>query len=198
MGFKLSLIQTTVFLTLTEKNIDDLVLLCLKGNSLAQMEVYNRYYKAMYNTALRIVKQTDEAEDIMQEAFLTAFTKLHTFKGEANFGAWLKRIVINQSITKFRKQVYHEDIEDFKLTRVPDEEDEEYSESYIHIKTKEVLETIKTLKSSYSTALNLHYIEGYDYEEIAEILDISYANSRTLVSRAKESLRKRMLDKTYN
>lgn len=184
-------------MTLTEKNIDDLVVLCLKGNSLAQMEVYNRYYKAMYNTALRIVKQTDEAEDIMQEAFLTAFTKLHTFKGEANFGAWLKRIVVNQSITKFRKQVYHEDIEDFKLTKVPDEE-EDHSESYVQLKTKEVLETIKTLKSSYSTALNLHYIEGYDYEEIAEILDISYANSRTLVSRAKESLRKRILDKTYN
>jgi RNA polymerase sigma factor (sigma-70 family) len=185
-------------LTLTEKHIDELVVLCLKGNSLAQMEVYNRYYKAMYNTALRIVKQTDEAEDIMQEAFLTAFTKLHTFKGEANFGAWLKRIVVNQSITKFRKQVYHEDIEDFKLTKVPDEENEDNNESYVHLKAKEVLETIKTLKSSYSTALNLHFIEGYDYEEIAEILDISYANSRTLISRAKESLRKKMLDKTFN
>jgi RNA polymerase sigma factor (sigma-70 family) len=195
LGFKLSLIQTNVFLTLTEKHIDELVVLCLKGNSLAQMEVYNRYYKAMYNTALRIVKQTDEAEDIMQEAFLTAFTKLHTFKGEANFGAWLKRIVVNQSITKFRKQMYHEDIEDFKLTKVPDEEMEENSESYLHQKANEVLETIKTLKSSYSTALNLHYIEGYDYEEIAEILDISYANSRTLISRAKESLRKKMLEK---
>lgn len=198
MGFKLSLIQTKVFLTLTEKHIDDLVVLCLKGNSLAQMEVYNRYYKAMYNTALRIVKQTDEAEDIMQEAFLTAFTKLHTFKGDANFGAWLKRIVVNQSITKFRKQVYHEDIEDFKLTKTPDEENEDSNESYVHLKAKEVLETIKSLKSSYSTALNLHFIEGYDYEEIAEILDISYANSRTLISRAKESLRKKMMNKTYN
>jgi RNA polymerase sigma factor (sigma-70 family) len=182
-------------LTLTEKHIDELVVLCLKGNSLAQMEVYNRYYKTMYNTALRIVKQTDEAEDIMQEAFLTAFTKLHTFKGEANFGAWLKRIVVNQSITKFRKQVYHEDIEDFKLTKVTDDDVESSNESYVHLKATEVLETIKTLKSSYSTALNLHFIEGYDYEEIAEILDISYANSRTLVSRAKESLRKKMLEK---
>jgi len=185
-------------LTLTEKHIDELVVLCLKGNSLAQMEVYNRYYKAMYNTALRIVKQTDEAEDIMQEAFLTAFTKLHTFKGEANFGAWLKRIVVNQSITKFRKQVYHEDIEDFKLTKTPEEDYEDSGESYVHLKAKEVLETIKTLKSSYSTALNLHFIEGYDYEEIAEILDISYANSRTLISRAKESLRKKIQDKTLN
>jgi RNA polymerase sigma-70 factor (ECF subfamily) len=185
-------------LTLTEKHIDELVVLCLKGNSLAQMEVYNRYYKAMYNTALRIVKQTDEAEDIMQEAFLTAFTKLHTFKGEANFGAWLKRLVVNQSITKFRKQVYHEDIEDFKLTKTPEEDYEDSGESYVHLKAKEVLETIKTLKSSYSTALNLHFIEGYDYEEIAEILDISYANSRTLISRAKESLRKKIQDKTLN
>ena len=182
-------------MTLTEKHIDDLIVLCLKGNSLAQMEVYNRYYKAMYNTALRIVKQTDEAEDIMQEAFLTAFTKLQTFKGEANFGAWLKRIVVNQSITKFRKQVYHEDIEDFKLTKTPDEDYEDSSESFNHLKAQEVLATINSLKSSYSTALNLHFVEGYDYEEIAEIMDISYANCRTLISRAKESLRKKFLEK---
>lgn len=183
-------------MTLTEKHIEELIVLCLKGNSLAQMEVYNRYYKAMYNTALRIVKQSDEAEDIMQEAFLTAFTKLHMFKGEANFGAWLKRIVVNQSITQFRKQVYHEEIDDFKLTKTPDDTHDADIENYSHYKAKEVLETINTLKTSYSTALSLHFVEGYDYEEIAEIMNISYANSRTLISRAKDSLRKKMQEKT--
>ena len=69
----------------------------MQGKQNAQLEIYNRYYKAMYNTAFRIVKHSAEAEDVMQESFLSAFTKLHTFKGDVTFGAWLKRIVINNS-----------------------------------------------------------------------------------------------------
>ena len=86
------------------EHIDTLLELCKQGKQSAQLEVYNRYYKAMYNTALRIVKHTAEAEDVMQESFLNAFTKLHTFKGDVAFGAWLKRIVINNSIYHYKKQ----------------------------------------------------------------------------------------------
>ena len=68
------------------------------------MEIYDRYYKAMYNTAYRIVKDPAEAEDVMHESFLCAFSKLHTFKGDVTFGAWLKRIVINNSIYHYKKQ----------------------------------------------------------------------------------------------
>jgi RNA polymerase sigma-70 factor (ECF subfamily) len=74
------------------------------------MEIYNRYYNAMYNTAVRIVKNSAEAEDVMQESFLNAFTKLHAFKGEVTFGAWLKRIVINNSIYHYRKQLKKQEV----------------------------------------------------------------------------------------
>jgi len=187
-------------LTLTNEHIKELLALCLKGNQFAQMEVYNRYYLAMYNTAVRIVKQTDEAEDIMQEAFLTAFTKLHTFKGESDFGPWLKRIVVNQSITRYRKKEYTEELEDYKIKDLTDETEEESEDSYSRLKANEVLKTIHSLKKNYSTVLTLHYIEGYDYEEIAEIMNISYANSRTMISRAKDSLRKKLTqqNKTYS
>ena len=86
------------------EHIDTLLQLCMQGKQSAQLEIYNRYYKAMYNTAFRIVKHTAEAEDVMQESFLSAFTKLHTFKGDVAFGAWLKRIVINNSIYHYKKQ----------------------------------------------------------------------------------------------
>ena len=79
--------------------------MCLNGKQSAQLEVYNRYYKAMFNTAVRIVKDSAIAEDVMQESFLSAFTKLDSFKGEVAFGAWLKRIVINNSIYQYRKQL---------------------------------------------------------------------------------------------
>ena len=75
------------------------------------MEIYDRYYHAMYNTAVRIVKDPATAEDILQESFLSAFTKLETFKGEVTFGAWLKRIVINNSIYEYRKQQKQQEVQ---------------------------------------------------------------------------------------
>mgnify|MGYP003904152585 CR=1 FL=1 len=84
-------------MTLTRSNIEELIKLCKEGNQSAKLEVYNRYYKAMFNASLRIVQDSNDAEDVMQEAFLNAFTKLDTFKGEVPFGAWLKRIVINKN-----------------------------------------------------------------------------------------------------
>jgi RNA polymerase sigma-70 factor (ECF subfamily) len=75
----------------TNQHIDKLLQRCLNGEQSAQFEIYTRYYKAMYNAALRILKNNFEAEDMMQESFLTAFSRLSTFKGEVAFGAWLKK-----------------------------------------------------------------------------------------------------------
>ncbi len=177
-------------MALTNEHINHLLELCKKGNSLAQLEVYNRYFLAMYNTALHIVKDTQEAEDVMQEAFITAFTKLDMFKGDASFGAWLKRIVINQSITKLRKQVFHQDIDNGRFQIIEGEEPDFTEISYAEIQAKEVVACLENLKENYRLILTLHYLEGYDYEEISEIMKMSYANCRTMLSRAKDSLRK--------
>jgi len=157
------------------------------------MELYNRYYKAMFNTALRIVKDRMEAEDIMQESFLSAFTKLHTFKGEVTFGAWLKRIVINNSIYQYRKSLKKNEVGlDRLLYKVEDNDVVAEDHGGTERKAQKVLEAMKTLKDNYRVSLTLHLIEGYDYEEICSIMDLSYANCRTTISRAKESLRKKL------
>ena len=83
---------------LQNSHTDQLIKRCKNKDTAAQMELYKNYYKAMYNTAFRILKDEFEAEDMMQEAFLTAFTKLDTFSGKVAFGAWLKRIVVNKSL----------------------------------------------------------------------------------------------------
>jgi RNA polymerase sigma-70 factor (ECF subfamily) len=176
------------------EHINTLLEWCLEGRQSAQLEVYNRYYKAMYNTSLRIVKDSAEAEDVMQEAFLKAFTKLHTFKGEVTFGAWLKRIVINNSIYHYRKQRQrNETALDDKLYKVEDNDEIVSDHESTKRKAQKVMETMGRLKDNYRVSLTLHLIEGYDYEEIGEIMDISYANCRTMISRAKESLRKKMI-----
>lgn len=158
------------------------------------MEVYKSYYKAMYNTSFRILKDEFEAEDIMQEAFLTAFTKLYTFKGEVTFGAWLKRIVINKSLTQLKKNNRYDEV---KMEVVNSYDAPEEPIDYTNVNVKEILNCINSLKDNYRIILNLNLIEGYDYEEIAEIMDYTNENVRTTVSRAKKKLKQVLLVNTH-
>ncbi|WP_299124771.1 RNA polymerase sigma factor [uncultured Winogradskyella sp.] len=180
-------------MTSTNQDIEQLILLCNSGNQRAQLEVYNRYNKAMYNTAIRIVKDSFKAEDIMQESFLTAFTKLKTLEDTKLFGAWLKRIVVNNSIAHYNKTIKKNEVPlENIIYKVEDDQSIDQS-SHSNEKVKQIMRVMKTLKPNYSLGLSLHLIEGYDYEEICSIMDISYANCRTLISRAKESLRKKLV-----
>lgn len=180
-------------MSLTQLNTEQLIAKCREQDQNAQLEIYNRYYKAMYNTALRIIKDTAEAEDIMQEAFLTAFTKLSMLEDNTMFGAWLKKIVINSSLTQARKKdSYREVTLETVEYALADDTNGITAEELNSVKANTIVSTLSQLKDSYSTALSLHLIEGYDYEEICQIMNISYSNCRTLVSRAKESLRKKL------
>ncbi len=178
----------------TQQHINTLLERCKKGDKTAQMQIYKAYYSAMYNTSLRILKDTFEAEDMMQEAFLTAFTKLDTFKGEVAFGAWLKRIVINKSLTQLKKTNTYEDVK-MEVSQVwPLEQEEDID--YTSLKAQKVLEILNSLKENYRIVLNLHLIEGYDYEEISVILGYSNQNVRTTISRAKKKLKQQLVIET--
>lgn len=180
-------------MSLTQLNTEQLIAKCREQDQNAQLEIYNRYYKAMYNTALRIIKDTAEAEDIMQEAFLTAFTKLSMLEDNNVFGAWLKRIVINSSLNVARKKDTYREVALETVEYSLAEDTNGMTEAELDsVKVNTIVDTLNQLKDSYSTALSLHLIEGYDYEEICQIMNISYSNCRTLVSRAKESLRKKL------
>lgn len=173
------------------QHINQLLERCKNSDQNAQMQIYKAYYKAMYNAALRILRDEFEAEDIMQEAFLTAFTKLHMFKGEVTFGAWLKRIVINKSLTQLKKNSRYEEV---KMDVVPDQEVLEEKIEYDQLKTSDVMKVINSLKQNYQIALTLNLIEGYDYEEIAQIMGYTNENVRTTISRAKKKLKNILLE----
>lgn len=181
-------------MNITNQNIEELIALCKKNNQKAQFEIYNRYCKAMYNVAYRIVKDEHFAQDVMQEGFLRAFTKIDHYKQEVAFGAWLKKIIVNYSIDFYKKNTAFQ-VEDLSKTLHKVEENDSFFSESIDLnslKVKQVLDTISGLKDNYRMVLTLFYIEGYDQEEISEILNISYANCRTTLSRAKESLRKKL------
>lgn len=143
----------------------------------------------MYNSAYRILKDRFEAEDIMQEAFVTAFLKLDTFKAEVTFGAWLKKIVINKSLTQLKKNTKYKMVDiDTVLANTTEQEQEEFDCS--SLKVKEVLNVIDSLQENYRLVLTLKLIEGYDYEEISEILNCTNQSSRVIFSRAKSKLKR--------
>ncbi len=182
-----------MFLTQTNPHIEVLLEQCKSGDQRAQMAVYNSYYKAMYNTSFRIVKDSFKAEDIMQESFLTAFTKLETLKEHSMFGSWLKRIVINNSISEYQKNKKDNNVPlENVIYKVEDDQGVIEDYEWTNIKAAQIVQCMKSLKENYQIALTLLLIEGYDYEEIGEIMDISYANCRTMISRAKDSLRQKL------
>lgn len=173
----------------------DLIDGCRNGDQKAQFQIYKLYYKAMYNTSLRIVNNSMEAEDIMQESFLSAFEKIDSYSGTVSFGAWLKRIVINRSLDALgRRKAIFEDIESY--VGIIDESPEETSiNEEIESKAEKIKTAIKELPDGYRIILSLYILEGYDHDEISEILNISSSTSRSQLSRAKSRLLK---DLQYN
>jgi len=189
-----SQIQTSLYLKMSNveaafRNLhQDLLDGCKTGDQKAQFQIYKLYYKAMYNTSLRIVNNNMEAEDIMQESFLSAFEKIDTYSGTVSFGAWLKRIVINRSLDALgKKKAVFEDIEShFGIMDKSPEESVRNEE--IDVKVEEIKEAIEKLPDGYRIILSLYLLEGYDHDEIAEILKISSSTSRSQLSRAKQKL----------
>ncbi|MGY3053330.1 RNA polymerase sigma factor (sigma-70 family) [Pedobacter sp. UYEF25] len=168
-----------------DKNLQ-LVKQCMQGSSSAQFELYKCYCKAMYNVALRIVNDEEEAEDILQEAFLDAFMRIADFRQESTFGLWLKQIVINKSINYLRKRKL-EFVSVDEFVEVPEVKPENMSDESLSV--DEVKKAIKRLPDGYRVVLSLYLLEGYDHEEIAHILKISENTSRTQYMRAKQKLR---------
>ena len=166
----------------------DLLDRCKTGDQKAQFQVYKLYYKAMYNTSLRIVNDTMEAEDIMQESFLSAFEKIDTYSGTVSFGAWLKKIVINRSLDALnRRKAIFEDIDSH--TGIRDESSEDLiRKEETDVQVEEIKEAIGKLPDGYRIILSLYLLEGYDHDEISEILSISSSTSRSQLSRAKQRL----------
>ena len=167
----------------------ELIEKCKQNNRAAQVQLYNQYCDGMFAVAMRFVKDTMEAEDIVQEAFIKAFTKLHQYKAEVTFGAWLKRIVINKSIDLLKSKRQHMlELDEVHLKVVDSSYENEWLVDDI-ITLEDVKEAINKLPDKYQYVVMLYLIEGYDHQEIAEILDITEVASRTQLSRGKAQLK---------
>jgi RNA polymerase sigma factor (sigma-70 family) len=176
----------------------DILEKCLRNDRKAQLELYRLYSGAIYNTCLRILKNTVKAEDAMQESFILAFQKLGSFKGESSFGAWLKRIAINKSVDEIRKNKIQFEMVDESVGALRTEDNVSFdktSDDDLIKKVNMVKQAMQLLPDGYRIVLSLNLFEGYDHEEIGQILHISESTSRSQYSRARQKLVELLTDK---
>ncbi len=164
----------------------NLVVECKQGSKKACYELYKHYAKAMLNVAFRIVGNIAEAEDVLQESFLDAFKRIHDFRQETTFGLWLKQIVVSRSINLLRKRKVElvelgDDVDNLADEEAFDDEETQY-------KVAQIKEAMNELPEGYKQVISLYLIEGYDHEEIGQILNITENTSRTQFLRAKRKL----------
>ncbi|NJB72391.1 RNA polymerase sigma-70 factor (ECF subfamily) [Saonia flava] len=172
----------------------ELVEQCKANNRKAQVKLYRQYCDGMYCVAMRFLKNEDDAEDVLQESFVKAFQKIHQFKGEVTFGAWLKRIVINKSLDFLKSK--HEKMVELDETYMQVAEDDDWTIDD-GVSVDEVLSEIEGLPEKYKHVVQLFLVEGYDHSEISQILNLTENTCRTRLLRGKGHLRESLKKKNY-
>ncbi|MCG8310995.1 MAG: RNA polymerase sigma factor [Cytophagales bacterium] len=172
----------------------DIIDRCVGGDQKAYYEIYKLYSKAMFNICFRILGVQELAEDVLQEAFVSAFQNIKSYRGKASFGAWLKKIVVNRAVSHLRKQhPVMVELDD----RVEPKEDEKTDDLDLIFKVEMIREAIQKLPNGFRVVFSLYLLEGYDHKEISEILGISESTSKSQYNRAKKKLKDILREEVY-
>ena len=172
------------------EDLREIVEACVSGDSRAQEQLYRRMAPKMYGVCLRYAKDATEAEDNLQEGFLKVFANLSRFRHQGSFEGWVRRIMVNVSIEYYRKRkqlLAVEDMSRYDVTAQP-------NEALVNLTAEELTRIIQELPPRYRMIFNLYVMEGYNHQEISEMLDISVGASKSGLSRAREILRRKLYD----
>ncbi len=162
---------------------------CKKHNLKAQKMLYERYASRFLGICMRYAKDKQEAEDILQEGFLKIFERIHQYNFSGVFEGWMHRIIVNTAISNYRKNLkhyFHENIDEIN------EYDYDVIENDLEFSMEEILKVIQSLSPGYRMVFNLYAIEGYPHKEIAEMLGIDVATSKSQYSRARKIVQYRL------
>lgn len=168
----------------------ELIESCVKGDRQAQRNLYDIFAKRMYVVCLRYTKSQQEAEDVLQDAFIKIFKNLKGYRGESRLDYWIKRIVVNTALNSQRKKLYM-----YPMVDIDDVKNEyDQSKVFSNIRMEELLSMIKSLPTGCQTVFNLFAIEGYSHKEIAEMLEVSEGTSKSQFSRARKLLQDKIAE----
>jgi len=160
---------------------------CINGKKLHQELLYTKYAPAMFAICLRYASDYHTAEDLLQEGFIKVFGKINSFRGEGSFEGWMKRVFINTSIEYFRKSSTYRFVkldEGYQVKISPKATEKLFRD--------DLIEVIQTLPSGYRNVFNLYVIDGYNHNEIANLLNISVGTSKSQLARARNSLKNKI------
>jgi RNA polymerase sigma-70 factor (ECF subfamily) len=171
-----------------EKDLKEIIKGCIKGKADAQKQLFKLYHRKLFGVCLRYAKDYYEAEDIAQEGFVKIFKNISKLKGIESLEGWMKKIMINTALEKYRKTD--------KLYLVSDyvhyEDSFEYDRTMSDISSKELMDIINELSPQYKMIFNLYAIEGYTHVEISKMLGISEGTSKSNLSRARQILQEKV------
>ena len=174
---------------MTGASEQELIDLCIKGDRMAQRALYDRLASRMLSLCLRYVGDRTTAEDIMQEGFVTLFTRLDSFKGHGSFEGWARKIFVNTALMYLRKKDALKMSDDIDAARNLSTDMASQMEDIGYL---ELMKLISSLPAGFRTVFNMYVIEGYSHKEIAEMLDISEITSRSQLSRARTWLQNKI------
>lgn len=190
--------QSALFLTFVAhlrnilKDLKQIINECASGNVKAQEKLYRLFAPKMFGVCLRYAKDTTEAEDNLQEGFIKVFMNIKGFRHEGSFEGWIRRIMVNVSLEKYRKQQLMYPVEDITLHK-----DAQVADDILaNISAQELMELIQKLPPRYRMVFNLFVIEGMNHEEISREMNISVGTSKSNLARSREIL-KNKLGKLY-
>lgn len=170
-------------------NIEEIRKGCIAGKHEAQVKLYELFSAKMYAICLRYTGNADDAKDVLQEGFIKIFEKIKQFKGSGSFEGWMKRIMINSSLEKYRSK-YHlhtVSVEDNSIFEKPD------SNTIIEdISANDLMNLVQELTPQYRLVFNMYAIEGYSHKEISDALGISEGTSKSNLSRARNILQEKI------
>lgn len=170
---------------------DELIRGCIKDDPSCQKEIFHRFASRMLGVCNRYARNSADAEDILQDAFIKVFDKIYQFKFEGSFEGWIRRIVVNTALKKYSLRRYEKEVSGYEI-KDRDESGMEPS-AYAHLTEKELLDLINSLPDGYRIIFNLYVIEGYQHDEIAEMLGIQPGTSRSQLVKARNMLQRQIL-----
>ncbi|MBQ0736429.1 RNA polymerase sigma factor [Aquimarina celericrescens] len=169
-------------------DIKKLIKKCQKNNRKAQSELFYLYRDVLFALSLKYCKNYSEAEDNLQDAFITIFSKINQYNFKGSFEGWMKRITINKAIDKYKKTPYVDN-----LIREDTIEDVIIDTEELQLSLDELLVYIQGLPDRYRLVFNLYELDGYSHKEIATMLTISEGTSKSNLHRAKSILKTKIL-----
>ena len=172
---------------------DELIKGCIDENESSQRELFKRYAGKMLGVCQRYARNAADAEDIVQDAFIKVFEKIYQFKSEGSFEGWIRRIVVNTALKKYTVIRYDKEVSGYEITDRDESGMEESANA--HLNEKELLGLINNLPDGYRLVFNLFVIEGYQHEEIAQMLNIQPGTSRSQLVKARNMLKQKILQK---